>query len=356
VMLNPATAHGMPPNADAGIFGIEYLGASGGGRRSPLRRLRFWWSVLRYVQRHDVRIVMFYNTTPESAALARWLRATGVVVLYEICDLMSEGSNSAILRMLTRQGESMLPRCSSLNIVISDYLARQVSAAAPRVPVVQVPILVDVDTFHARPERGAVFRETHGIPAGAPLIAYAGGTWKLEGLVHLIQAFHQIHTVHPEARLCIAGHYVSDDQHDDVVALASAGPGHGRIILPGMLTTDDIVALYSAADVLAVPQIRHEFNLAGLPTKLAEYSAMGRAIVATDVGDVRNYFQNDVSAIICEPSSTPALAEAISSLMADPNRRSRLAEGALRTSKRFLPARAGQTIIDALIASGRLPR
>lgn len=352
VMLNPAAAAGMPTNADAGIFAVEYLGTKGGGRRSPLRRLRFWWAVLRYVRRHRVRIAMFYNTTTESAVLARWLRAMGVVVLYEICDLMSEGSNSGFLRMLTRQGEALLPRCSSLNIVISDYLMREVRAVAPRVPLVQVPILVDSDTFHARPERGAAFRNAHGIPAACPLVAYAGGTWKLEGLVHLIEAFHRMHAAQPDARLCIAGHYVADAQHDDVVALAAAGPGRERIVLPGMLTTDDIVALYSAADVLVVPQIRHAFNQAGLPTKLAEYSAMGRAIVATDVGDVRKYFENDVSALICEPSSTPALAEALAALLADPERRRRLAAGALRTSERFLPARAGLAIMDALAASG----
>ena len=351
VMLSAAGPDGMPPNADAGIFEVEYLGRAGGGQRSAIRRLRFWWSVFQYVRRHRVRIVMLYNTTLESAAVARCLKALGVVVLYEICDLMSEGSNSAILRMLTKQGESLLPRCSSLNIVISDYLARHVRAVAPRVPVVQVPILVDADTFHACPERGAGFRAAHGIPAEAPLLAYAGGTWKLEGLVHLLEAFHSIQAAHPEARLCIAGHYARDDQHDDVVALAANGPGRDRIILPGMLPTDDVVALYSAADVLVVPQIRHEFNQAGLPTKLAEYSAMGRAIVATDVGDVGKYF-NEESAVICEPSSTPALAAAIAGLLDDPERRRRLAAGALRASEQFLPARAGQAIMAALAAHG----
>jgi glycosyltransferase involved in cell wall biosynthesis len=351
VMLDVASADGMPMNPDAALFAIEYLGSGQGSLRSPVRRLRFWWAVFRYVRRHHVRIVMFYNSTIEGAVIARLLRGLGVVVLYEICDLMSVGSNSKILRTLTKHGESLLPRCSSLNIVISDYLARHVQSAAPRVPVVQVPILVDVDTFHARPESGASFREAHGIPADAPLIAYAGGTWKLEGLAHLIQAFHSIHAAHPNARLCIAGDYVRDEQHDDVTGLAADGPGRDHIILPGTLTTDDIVYLYSAADVLVVPQIRHEFNKAGLPTKLAEYSAMGRAIVATDVGDVRKYFEDD-AALICEPSSTSALADAISALLSDPDRRKLLAAGALRTSEKFLPSRAGKTIMKAILALG----
>lgn len=356
VMLNQATADGMPSHADAGIFGIEYLGAPGGGRRSPLNRLRFWWAVLRYVRRHRVRILMFYNTTPESAALAAWLRALGVVVLYEICDLMSEGSNSGFLRMLTRQGESLLPRCSSLNIVISDYLAGQVRAVAPRVPIVQVPILVDTATFRAQPERGQEFRAAHGMPADCPLVAYAGGTWTLEGLAFLLEAFHAIHPEHPDARLCIAGNYVCDQQHDDVKSLAAAGPAASRIVLPGMLKTPDIVGLYSAADILVVPQIRHAFNQAGLPTKLAEYSAMGRAIVATDVGDVRKYFTDGESAAICEPSSAGALAAAMSSLLSSPDRRSRLAHGALGVSERFLPERAGQAIMDAVALLGKPQR
>jgi glycosyltransferase involved in cell wall biosynthesis len=356
VMLNAAAPDGLPANADEDVFRVEYLGQAGGRPRSPMERLRFWWRVLRFVRRNHVRIVMLYNTTLESAVVARWLRARGVVVLYEICDLMSQGSNSAFLRMLTKRGEELLPRCSSLNIVISDYLAGKVRAASPHVPLVQVPILVDTDTFHPRPEAAAAFRQARGIPPECPLIAYAGGTWKLEGLVHLIEAFHRIHSDYPEARLCIAGHYVADDQHDDVVAMAAGGPARDRILLPGTLTTDEVVALYSAADVLAVPQIRHAFNQAGLPTKLAEYSAMSRAIVATDVGDVRKYFSDGNAAVICEPSSSAAIATALSALISDPDLRRRLAVGAAGASKRFLPSRAADVIMDAVASIAKPPR
>jgi glycosyltransferase involved in cell wall biosynthesis len=356
VMLNAAAADGLPVNSDHDVFRIEYLGRRGARPRSLLERLRFWWRVLHFVRRNRVRMVMLYNTTVESAVVARWLRRRGVVVLYEICDLMSQGSNSPFLRMLTRRGEASLPRCSSLNIVISDYLASTVRAAAPRVPIVQVPILVDTDTFHPRPNAAAAFREAHGIPPGCPLVAYAGGTWKLEGLVHLIEAFHRICRDHPDARLCIAGHYVADEQHDDVVALAAAGPARDRIVLPGMLTTESVVALYSAADILAVPQIRHAFNQAGLPTKLAEYSAMSRAIVATDVGDVRKYFTDGVDSMICEPSSTDAIATALAALIRDPALRRRLATGAANVSREFLPSRAGATIMDAVSALAKPPR
>lgn len=348
VMLTAAAADGLPVNADEDIFRIEYLGQAGGRLRSPLARLRFWWRVLRFVRRNGVRIVMLYNTTVESAVVARWLRLRGVTVLYEICDLMSQGSNSTILRMLTRRGEELLPRCSSLNIVISDFLAGKVRATAPRVPLVQVPILVDTDTFHPRPDAASAFRQARGIPPHCALIAYAGGTWKLEGLVHLIEAFHRIHGDHPDARLCIAGHYAADEQHDDVVALAAGGPARDRILLPGTLTTDEVVALYSAADVLAVPQIRHAFNQAGLPTKLAEYSAMGRAIVATDVGDVRKYFTDGIDAMVCEPSSTDAIAKALAALIGDPDLRRRLATGATEVSQRFLPSRAAEVIMSAV--------
>jgi glycosyltransferase involved in cell wall biosynthesis len=77
---------------------------------------------------------------------------------------------------------------------------------------------------------------------------------------------------------------------------------------------DDMPATLAAAHVIVLPSYRE-----GLPKVLLEAAACGRAIVATDVPGCREIVRHEVNGLLVPPNDSPALADAICTLTADPS-------------------------------------
>lgn len=78
---------------------------------------------------------------------------------------------------------------------------------------------------------------------------------------------------------------------------------------------DDIPGLLLAADVFVQPSLDE-----GLPLAVLEAMFAGRAIVATDVGDIRRAVGGDEAAVLVAPGDSAALSHAIGRLIAEPDR------------------------------------
>jgi glycosyltransferase involved in cell wall biosynthesis len=66
----------------------------------------------------------------------------------------------------------------------------------------------------------------------------------------------------------------------------------------------------------------------GSPTKLFEYLAMGRPIVASDLDQVGEILEHGWAAQMTEPGSVPSLTAGLAALIDDPDRRALLASRA----------------------------
>jgi glycosyltransferase involved in cell wall biosynthesis len=92
----------------------------------------------------------------------------------------------------------------------------------------------------------------------------------------------------------------------------------------GALPHEDAVAAMREFDVAALPGTLPT----GAPMKLAEYAAMGRAIVAPDLPNVRTMFRADREIMLVRPADPHALAEGIKALAAAPETAKRLGAAA----------------------------
>lgn len=81
----------------------------------------------------------------------------------------------------------------------------------------------------------------------------------------------------------------------------------------------DMGALYHQASIVCLPSYRE-----GLPKALLEACAAGRAIVTTDVPGCREVVQHEVNGLLVPAGNAEALADALHSLICDPQRRARL--------------------------------
>jgi glycosyltransferase involved in cell wall biosynthesis len=101
-------------------------------------------------------------------------------------------------------------------------------------------------------------------------------------------------------------------------------------VLTGRTNQSDGPAHLAACDILVAPHVRNPDGspFFGSPTKLFEYMAMGRAIVASRLDQIGEVLEGDQAAILVEPGDPGALASALAALLDDPGWRSRLGNAA----------------------------
>jgi len=94
----------------------------------------------------------------------------------------------------------------------------------------------------------------------------------------------------------------------------------------------EVHEVIAAADFAILPS-SHE----GLPVSIVEAMAMGRTVIATDVGGVPEIVTNGVNGLLVQPRRPDALASAIERLATDAVLRQRLERAALETVRRDFP-------------------
>ncbi len=155
---------------------------------------------------------------------------------------------------------------------------------------------------------------------GAIRVAYAGNFRSYQGVRTLVDAMQIVIAKDDRFVLQLAGTH-EDDPGLAETARRMLGP---KVTIDGPVPYADVPALMARADVLVLPRDDAEESRAGFPSKLAEYMAAGRAVIATDVGEHAQMVAHDLTGLIVPPSDPRALAAALLRL-ADPAIRDRLA-------------------------------
>ena len=68
------------------------------------------------------------------------------------------------------------------------------------------------------------------------------------------------------------------------------------------------------------PIIKSEQNIYNFATKIGEYSALGKPIITTGIGEVVNYFKDNVNCLYVPPNNPRAIAEKIVYLLKNPDK------------------------------------
>jgi glycosyltransferase involved in cell wall biosynthesis len=92
-----------------------------------------------------------------------------------------------------------------------------------------------------------------------------------------------------------------------------------EVILTGQIPQIEGPAHLAACDILVSPHIPTPdgTKFFGSPTKLFEYMAMGKPIIASDLNQIGRILEQHKTAILCEPGNPVALKDAISNLVDD---------------------------------------
>ncbi|HMH43263.1 MAG TPA: glycosyltransferase family 4 protein [Pyrinomonadaceae bacterium] len=257
------------------------------------------------------------------------LRGARVIATYD--DLRARRRNPTIedrLRILWLEtADALVPKLTQLNLATSALLERRVRSRAPSTEVLRFPPIVDPDLFQGEISNATEFRRKWGLE-DTIVISYSGTFWHVEGINILLQAARQLTDSGERFKVVISGAPTDGMDCDDVSALVNEFNLQDVVVQTGWLTTSEVIAGMSAADILVVPKKNDIANRAGMPAKLAEYMAVGRAVVVSNIGDMPLYLTDGEDALLCEPGDPDSLAQALRRLLHDASLREKLATNA----------------------------
>jgi glycosyltransferase involved in cell wall biosynthesis len=177
---------------------------------------------------------------------------------------------------------------------------------------------------------GSAFRRKHNME-GKTVIGFIGTFGKWHGAEVLAQAFGLLIQQYPQYRdrvrlLMIGnGHTMSQVRQ----ALETYGVAQ-ECILTGIVPQEEGPAHLAACDLLASPHVPNPDGTPffGSPTKLFEYMAMGKGIIASDLDQIGEVLEHDRTAWMVKPGDAESLMFGLKTLIDNPETGQRLGEAA----------------------------
>lgn len=195
--------------------------------------------------------------------------------------------------------------CEGLRVEIA---ARGVAPA--RITV--IPNAVDAEAFAFGQEPDAALRHRLGLD-GALVLGFAGSFYAYEGLHLLIDAAARLRLQHPQLRVLLVG---GGFQEDALRAQVAAQGLQEVVLFAGRVDHARMPAYYSLMDVLAYPRLPMRLTELVTPLKPLEAMALGKLLVASDVGGHRELVRHGVTGMLFRAGDGAALEESIATLLA----------------------------------------
>lgn len=162
------------------------------------------------------------------------------------------------------------------------------------------------------------------VPDGVPFVLFAGLIRPYKGLGDLLEAWPSVRRRVPEARLLILGSPLRREPETDAdLERAQRLAANGVLLRLGYADADVFAGAFERADVVVLP-----YRAADQSGVLLTALALGRPVVVTDVGGFRETVEGAGCGLVVPPRRPEALAEALATLLADPEERRRLGEAA----------------------------
>jgi len=160
---------------------------------------------------------------------------------------------------------------------------------------------------------------------GEQRLLFAGQLQKFKGLDYLLEALPAVRAAYPWVKLQVV--YQTDALLTHYREQTARLGLDGRVEFAGSKTARELAQLYSSAAVVVSPSLGE-----CLSTVVLEAMCCGAAVVATDVGSIREQL-DESTGVIVPPRNSGALAEAICGLLAEADLRWTMGQAARRKAR-----------------------
>ena len=191
---------------------------------------------------------------------------------------------------------------------------------------VHVTALAAGPQFRRLPDDGALERIRREFGIRNRYVLAVGNLQPRKNMERLVCAFASVHELHRDTQLVLVGkdQWRSASIRDTVDSLAA----RDAIILPGYVSDGDLVALYCGAEAFAYPSLYEGF---GLP--ILEAMSCGAPVITSTVTSMPEVAGD--AALLVDPYSVEAIADALLELLGSESRRRALREAGLKRAASY---------------------
>lgn len=206
-----------------------------------------------------------------------------------------------------------------------------------------------VDASRFTPELdGTAIRSKLGFAKDDIVVSFIGTFGPWHGAEVLAQTISKVCAHNPHVRYLYIG---GGGSYEQVKEIVKSSGYEDRVMMIGFVPQLEAPLYLAACDILVSPQIPNPDGTPffGSPTKLFEYMAMGKAIVASNLDQMGRILHDNKTALLSIPGNVESLSNAIVRLAVDSDLRSMLGANAREeVVKKYTWDRHVQIILDKL--------
>jgi glycosyltransferase involved in cell wall biosynthesis len=316
-------------------YGIKYK-AIGFSLINILSLFRFYYNGCEFLSRakskHE-RNVLYHYDSPDvkSILFVLYAKLIGYKVIFDIIEdhRFAPAYKGVLYKFRVSTSVFLLNKIQYLAdgvVVISEHLhQRMIKICKNRIPLRLIPISVNLTNFSAVPKQ---------VCSRDLKIFYGGSFGEKDGLEFLIKAFDQVCSKYKNTRLILTGMGNDLQQKKIKDLLGNINYAH-KISYKGYLSVNEYYDVLNECDIFCVTRVNSSFANAGFPFKLGEFLAVGKAVIATNVGGVSQYLKDGINALIVQPESTMELVQALTTVIENPDRISAIGVEGRKTAVRY---------------------
>ena len=224
--------------------------------------------------------------------------------------------------------DRLLYRLCSKLILVAGALRERFDFARDDGKFVTIHNGVDLDEFRAG-ENPAGVLDRCGCRPGEIVIGCFGRVEPMKGQACLVEAAGKVLARYRDVRLLLCGEFTDESYRERCEGIIRRCGIADRVRFLGHRS--DVAEVLSAADVAVLPSLSGE----AFPRAVIEAMAMGKPVVATDVGGTREAILEGVTGFVVPPGDPEALADRIGRLVDNEAMRASMGQAARRRAGEF---------------------
>lgn len=292
--------------------GINYYYPFNQSKRSKLFIVRRWKKLLKYI--NTFSLVRRINKQEKITGINLWTTAT---VTFLFAWMMSMIFHSKLIlecsehplrnyqdgffrKKIGKIKFKIEARMSSGILCISNYILELYkSSGLSEHKLLLVPSTVDPSRFSVPIEKPVHYR----------YIGYFGSlSFGRDNIDMLIKAFAEIQHQYPDLHLILGG-YCIDDERENLKNMIREFNLESKVEILEYLSRKEIISFIQNADILVMVRSDDLESKASFPSKLTEYLAASRPVIAVDVGEISDYLKDGENAYLVKAGNVRELAD-----------------------------------------------
>ena len=142
-------------------------------------------------------------------------------------------------------------------------------------------------------------------------IGYSGTPGEKDGLIYLFKAISLLKDQMPVSLIVVGDSPFGTSMIPKLENICENLGIRGLIYFAGLVEYNLVKTYLSQCKILAITRPRNIQTQAGFPTKLGEYMALRKPVIATDFGEIQTYFIDSKEIVIAKCEDPQSIADKI---------------------------------------------